>query len=253
MTTEPTPFQYPEGPLSRACLQKLMLGVFLPLQSGGWSLSTLPASTSWSFPYNLEVTRFAEELGFEWAFGASEWLSKGGFGGKTHYHDISLDPFIAADALSAVTQRIILLSTIHILYGWHPLMVAKFGATLDHISQGRWGVNIVTGHRAREHRRFGLRPIGHDERYERASEFIDMTKALWQADCDVTRAGRHWQMEDAYVGLKRKYGRPLIVSATGSAAGIEFASHHCDIVFTGSVSGAHLKPLWGACQITSRR
>ena len=66
--------------------------------------------------------------------------SKGGYGGVSKYREDSLDPFIAVTALSAITERILLISTVHVLFGpWHPLHLAKFGATLDHISGGRWG------------------------------------------------------------------------------------------------------------------
>jgi FMNH2-dependent dimethyl sulfone monooxygenase len=52
-----------------------------------------------------------------------------------------------------VTERILLISTIHVLFGpWHPLHLAKFGATIDHISGGRWGINVVTGYSPREAR-----------------------------------------------------------------------------------------------------
>jgi FMNH2-dependent dimethyl sulfone monooxygenase len=48
-------------------------------------------------------------------------------------------------ALSAITQRILLILAIHVLFGpWHPLHLAKFGATIDHISGGPWGINVVT-------------------------------------------------------------------------------------------------------------
>ncbi len=84
----------------------------------------------------------------------------------------ALDSFISLAAMAAITQRIMLISTVHVLYGpWHPLHFAKFGATLDHIAKGRWGVNVVTGHRAVEHEMFGWSRIDHDRRYELAAEF----------------------------------------------------------------------------------
>lgn len=71
--------------------------------------------------------------------------------------------------MAAVTKSILLISTIHVLYGpLHPLHLAKYGATLDHIAKGRWGINIVTGHRAIEHEMFGWQRIDHDKRYDMA-------------------------------------------------------------------------------------
>ena len=72
------------------------------------------------------------------------------------YRRESLDSFIAIGSLAAITHRILLISTLHILYGnLHPLHLAKFGATLDHISGGRWGLNMVTGHSVDEAGMFG--------------------------------------------------------------------------------------------------
>ena len=68
------PQSFEASPLSGAMRQPLMLGIFLPLQTGGWSQSTLPRGTDWTFAYNLELTRAAEDLGFELAFGLSQWL-----------------------------------------------------------------------------------------------------------------------------------------------------------------------------------
>ena len=54
------------GPLAEAMRNKLMLGLFLPIQSGGWSPSLQPRGTDWSFDYNAALTRRCEELGFEY-------------------------------------------------------------------------------------------------------------------------------------------------------------------------------------------
>jgi len=136
------PTRFPDSPLSRVIRQPLILGLFLPVQSGGWSASLLPRTTDWSFGYNAALTRRAEELGFDLVFGLAQWAGKGGYGGVSKYREDSLDPFIAVTALSTMTERILLISTIHVLFGpWHPLHLAKFGATIDHISGGRWGIN----------------------------------------------------------------------------------------------------------------
>jgi FMNH2-dependent dimethyl sulfone monooxygenase len=144
--TPAAPTDFPDSPLARVMKQPMLLGLFLPIQSGGWSPSRLPRSTSWEFDYNARLTQRAEELGFDLVFGLAQWMGKGGTGGTIHFREQSLDPFITATSLAVITQRIILISTIHILYGsWHPLYLAKFGATIDHISHGRWGLNVVTG------------------------------------------------------------------------------------------------------------
>ena len=147
MPTAPaSPLDFLNSPLARIMKQPFLLGIFLPIQSGGWSPSSLPRSTSWDFDYNARLTQRAEALGFDLAFGLAQWMGKGGTGGAIRFREQSLDPFITATSLATMTQRIILISTIHVLYGsWHPLYLAKFGATIDHISRGRWGLNVVTG------------------------------------------------------------------------------------------------------------
>lgn len=216
-----------------------MLGLFLPTQTGGFSQSTYPRGTDWQFEYNKNLTLKAESYGFEFVFGLQQWLPKGGFGGASHYRENFLDPFMATVALSAVTTRILTLSTVHILYGnWHPLQLARFAATADHISGGKFGLNIVTGYDAAEPLMFGMKRIDHDERYERASEFSSVMEALWDGSDNVNHDGRFFQLENAYVSPRPRYGRPIMVSASASAAGFNYAAKHSDIVFTSSPGGA---------------
>jgi hypothetical protein len=113
------------SPLHEVLKQPFLLGLFLPLQNGGWSPSLLERTTDWRFDYNAALTLHAEALGFDLVFGLAQWMPKGGHGGSMSYRENSIDPFITTAALSAVTKRILLLSTIHVLYGpWHPLHLA---------------------------------------------------------------------------------------------------------------------------------
>jgi FMNH2-dependent dimethyl sulfone monooxygenase len=235
------PSAFPGSPLAGILKQPLFLGLFLPIQAGGWSPSTLARSTDWSFDYNSRLTLQAEELGFDLVFALSQWLPKGGHGEV--FNGQALDSFITMAALAGITKRIALISTLHILYGpWHPLHIAKFGATLDHITGGRWGLNVVTGHRAIEHEMFGRGQIEHDWRYELAEELIKVVDALWRSDENYSYEGRSgWRLKDAFVMPKPLYGRPILVNATGSDAGIDFASRYSDIVFITSPAGADMK------------
>jgi dimethylsulfone monooxygenase len=239
--TPASPTDFPDSPLARVMKQPMLLGLFLPIQSGGWSPSRLPRSTSWEFDYNARLTQRAEELGFDLVFGLAQWMGKGGTGGTIHFREQSLDPFITATSLAAITQRIILISTIHILYGsWHPLYLAKFGATIDHISHGRWGLNVVTGFVPSEARMFGNEQIAHDTRYVMAGEFTEMMKALWASNENLSVEGQHWRLIDAFVTPKPRFGRPLLVNATGSPAGIAYAAKHSDLVFITSPGGGQV-------------
>lgn len=233
---------FPDSPLSRVLRQPFLLGLFLPIQAGGWTPSTLPRTTTWTFDYNLALTRRAEQLGFDLVFGLAQWASKGGYGGSTKYREVSLDSFMTTAALAAATERILLISTLHILYGpWHPVHLAKFGATLDHIARGRWGINMVTGYAAREPAMFGMTKIEHDRRYEMAEIFATRLQQLWSLDENLTVDGPHWAMEDAFVSPKPRYGRPVMVNASGSPAGIGYGVRHSDIMFITSPAGNQLE------------
>ncbi|MFB9277158.1 LLM class flavin-dependent oxidoreductase [Cohnella cellulosilytica] len=239
-TTE-EPQNHPDSPLSRAFAQPLMLGLFLPLQTGGWSQSTLPRGTDWTFEYNARLTQQAENLGFDVAFGLSQWLPKGGFGGETGYRENFLDPFVSAVALASVTRRILLMGTIHILYGpWHPMHLARFLATADHISGGRFGANIVTGYAENEPRMFGMTRAEHDLRYAQSSEFTQICNALWSGVDNLTYQGQFYALENAYVSPRPRYGRPVLATASGSPAGFDYASRYSDIVFVSSPAGEKL-------------
>ena len=101
-----------------------------------------------------------------------------------------------------MTKKIVLINTVHILYAWHPLHLAKFGAALDHISGGRWGINVVTGYKPSEYRMFGLDTIDHDLRYDMADEFTTILERLWDEDEDLTFDGRFWKTEKAFLAPK---------------------------------------------------
>ena len=77
----------------------------------------------------------------------AQWLGKGGYGGDMRFREHATDPLLVTAALAPLTRNIILISTVHILYGWHPLHLAKFAASIDHMSHGRWELNAVTGYK----------------------------------------------------------------------------------------------------------
>ena len=230
------PTDFPDSPLSQAFQQPMLLGLFLNLQD--ITRSTLPTSNTWTFDYNAKIVQQGEALGFDLAFSRTQWLPKGGYDGEA-----SLDSFIALGAMAAITKKILLISTIHVLYGpLHPLHIAKYGATLDHIAKGRWGINIVTGHRAIEHEMFGWSRIEHDDRYALAGELFDVVQTLWSSDENFSAEGRQgWKVTNGFITPKPLFARPVLVNATGSDAGIEFAANYSDIVFVTSPGGSGIQ------------
>jgi FMNH2-dependent dimethyl sulfone monooxygenase len=227
-------------PLDRASRHRLMLGLFLPLQQGAWSPSTWTRGTSWSFDYNAECAVRADELGFDLVFGLAQWLGKGGYGGQMRFRANATDPLLVTAGLAPLTRNVILISTVHILYGWHPLHLAKCAASIDHMSHGRWGLNVVTGYKKTEYEMFGIVPIEHDLRYQMADEFCALMRRLWTEDENLTVEGRWWRMKDAFVAPKPVHGRVLMVNAASSGAGLEFAARHSDLIFITSPAGANL-------------
>lgn len=228
------------SPIETALRQPLMLGLFLPIQSGAWSPSTAPRGTSWTFDYNARCTVTAERLGFDLVFGLAQWMGKGGYGGEMKFREMATDPLLVTAGLAALTKRILLVSTVHILYGWHPLHLAKFGATLSEMSGGRWGLNMVTGYKRSEFEMFGLEPIEHDHRYVMADEFVTMMKRLWSENENLTFDGRFWKTNGGYVAPKPVGNKCLLVNASSSGAGLAYAVKHSDLIFVTSPAGANL-------------
>ncbi len=227
-------------PLERLMESPFLVGLFQPIQSGAWTPSTAPRGTSWTFPYNAALATRAEQLGFDLTFGLAQWVGKNGYGGAMKYREDSLDPLITTASLASITNRMVLISTVHVLYGWHPMHIAKLGATLDHIAGGRWGINVVTGYRSGEFEMFGKEQIPHDDRYKMAEEFTRMMFDLWQIDNNISRDGDYWRMQDAFVSPKPVYGKPIMVNAAASDVGIEYAVKYCDLIFITSPSGANI-------------
>ena len=238
MSTAPFDRTRVPSPLRRLPDDKLLLGLFLPMQQGAWSPSRAPRSTSWTFDYIARCTTMAEELGFDLTFGLAQWLGKGGYGGEMRFREHEVDPIIANAALAAMTKRIVLINTVHVLYAWHPLHLAKFGAAMDHISGGRWGINVVTGYKPSEYRMFGLEPIEHDRRYVMADEFTTIMERLWCEDEELTFDGRFWKTERAFLAPKPGLRRPFLVNAASSPAGLDYAAKHSDLIFITSPTGA---------------
>ena len=229
----------PKTAFERAAQQPLMLGLFMPHQEGAWSPSKAPRKTSWDFEYNAKCARKADRLGFDILFGLAQWMGKGGYGGDIKFRENAIDPFISSAGLAPITKNALLIATVHILYGWHPLHLAKYGAVIDHMSGGRWGLNVVTGYKESEFRMFGLDPIAHDKRYEMASEFTTIMQRLWSEDEELTFKGKWWQTNGAYVAPKPVNSSVIMVNAGSSPAGINYATDHSDIIFVTSPGGAN--------------
>jgi dimethylsulfone monooxygenase len=216
--------------------QPLELGFFAWNVKGGMTASKAvladPARYQdyWEWPTARRLVRLAEEAGFDYQVPFSRWI---GQGGDTQYNDSSLDGLTSAAALAPLTNHLLLFSTVHVTYKFHPLHFAKFGATLDHISNGRWALNIVSGYSFREMAAFGITPkIPHDEAYDIADEFTTLLKFLWAEEEPIEFEGKYYTALGAYVSPKStRRPRPILMNAGNSDVGLDFACRQADWAF----------------------
>ena len=184
----------------------------------------------WHWDSASRLVQLAEKIGFDYQVPFARWV---GQGGATDYNDSNLDFLTSAAATAPLTSKLSLFSTAHVTYHFHPLHFAKFGATIDFISKGRWGLNIVTGYSAIEQAAFGIRPpIGHDEAYDIVDEFTTLMKYLWSEDVPIEFEGKYYQSYGGIVSPKPvSRPRPVIMNAGNSDVGVDFACRQADWVF----------------------
>ena len=164
----------------------------------------------------------------------------------------ALEPSIVLTAIAGATSHIGLIGTISSSYN-APWNIARRFASLDIISGGRAGINIVTTADRTAAFNFGSEAAAeHATRYDRAVEFTDVLKALWNSWQDdalvgdkatgvfIDRArvnpahhhGRYFQVQGALNVPRSRQGHPVILQAGGSEDGLELAARHAEAVFT---------------------
>lgn len=124
----------------------MQLGVFIPIGNNGWLISTTSPQYLTSFDLNNEVVQKAERFGFDFAL---SMIKLHGFGGPSQFWDYDLESFTLMAGLAAVTSRIQLFATCAVLT-MPPPIAARMAVTIDSISHGRFGVNIISGWQRRE-------------------------------------------------------------------------------------------------------
>jgi FMN-dependent oxidoreductase (nitrilotriacetate monooxygenase family) len=163
-----------------------------------------------------------------------------------------LEPTVLLTALAGVTEHIGLIATASTTYN-EPYNLARRFASLDHISGGRAGWNVVTTAGADAARNFNLDDLpGHRDRYERAAEFVDVARKLWDSWGDdaplgdkaagvwgddrkvypAGHVGRYFKVAGALNVPRSPQGHPLLVQAGSSEDGKELAARYADAVFT---------------------
>ena len=113
----------------------------------------------------------------------------------------------------------------------HPILAAKAMATIDHVSAGRFGLNIVVGN-AVENALFGAPDIPHDDYYAYAEEWIGIIKRLWTDPAEFDHAGKYLALKAAMSQPKPlQRPHPPLMNAARSAQGQAFVARHCDLAF----------------------
>ena len=162
----------------------------------------------------------------------------------------SMDPITLLGAIAGATTHLGLAATMS-TGPHHPYSVVRQLSTLDYMSGGRVGWNIVTGHLRGEHRAYGLPELDHDERYERAEEYMEICHALWNSAGEggiiadkaggifadpgkiarIEHDGKYFRCHTVAAAPPSPQGRPVLYQAGSSGRGQQFAMKHADVVF----------------------
>jgi pyrimidine oxygenase len=203
------------------------IGVFIPIGNNGWLISTSSPQYRPTFELNKQVVQKAEHYGFDFAL---SMIKLRGFGGKSEFWDHNLESFTLMAGLAAVTRRIQLYASVAVLT-IPPAIVARMTSTIDSISGGRFGVNIVSGWAKAEYDQMGLWPgeTHYNKRYDYSTEYVTILRQLWQTGASNFK-GEYFQMEDCRLS-PRPQAYVKIVCAGQSPRGIEFGAGYGDYNF----------------------
>lgn len=206
---------------------RFKLAVFGLNVSNGCSVTSAEGAFTGQWDEARRLAATADRIGIEALVSVARWR---GFGGAVNFNDTSLDTIAWAAGLAAVTEQIQIFSTVHVPT-IHPVRMAKMAATIDHISHGRFGLNIVAGWNASEIAMFGTPQKEHDERYAVAAEWIEVIRQLWSED-RFDHAGTYFTVQGGHSEPKPlRKPAPTVMCAGASRAGSDFAAQHADAQF----------------------
>ncbi|MCM3626817.1 LLM class flavin-dependent oxidoreductase [Paenibacillus glycanilyticus] len=233
--------------------KQMKLGAFFNLPGhhvASWRYPSTDPRRTLDLEYLKELAQTAERGKFDMIFFADILGLKrlGNFATST----VKLDPLIIIAALAAVTRNIGLTATLTTTYN-EPFQVARKFAAIDHLSGGRAGWNVVTSGNEKEAQLFGKeKHLEHARRYERAEEFVELTKKLWFSIEEealvidkengrflavdkvhpVDHHGEWFKVQGLLDAPSTPQGHPVIVQAGSSEAGKELAAKTAEVIFT---------------------
>lgn len=229
---------------------RFKLGLFSPNCSGGMAITTVAERWQASWANNLALAQLADEVGLEFLLPIARWT---GYGGATDFQGDSLETITWAAGLLAQTRRLSVFATAHTAFS-HPLMAAKQFATVDHMSGGRFGLNIVCGWNQPEYAMFGLTLAeDHEARYRYGQEWWDVIRKAWSSAADFDWDGEFFHLRGARCTPKPlDASLPPVMNAGSSAQGRSFATQNCDFLFTVIIDTASGADIVKQCQTRAR-
>lgn len=218
MTLKPHPLKGP---------QPFKLGVFSMNADGGLAITDVTERWRAGWDDNLNAAQIADRAGLDFLLPIARWK---GFGGKNRVREWSFETFTWAAGLAAATERIGLFMTVHVPIV-HPLYAAKALATVDHISGGRAGLNIVCGWNPQEFAMFGT-TLG-DRAYDQAAEWIALIERAYSSNEPFDFRGAYYDLKGVVSRpASVQVPRPVTMNAAFGAPGRDFAARHCDFLFS---------------------
>jgi FMNH2-dependent dimethyl sulfone monooxygenase len=196
---------------------------WVPNVSGGLVISSIEQRTSWTAEYNIKLAQIAEKAGFDYALSQIRFTA--GYGAEFQH-----EPVAFSHALLAATEKLKVIAAI--LPGpWNPATVSKQIATINHLSNGRVAVNIVSGWFRGEFHAIGEPWLDHDERYRRSEEFIRCLRGIWTQE-SFTFAGDFYRFRDFSLKPKPIEPLPEVFQGGSSRAARDMAARVSDWYFT---------------------
>ena len=205
--------------------EQIKFAYWVPNVSGGLVVSKIEQRTSWNIDYNRQLAKTAEKAGFEYALSQIRFTA--GYGAEFQHESVAI-----SHALLAATDKLRVIAAI--LPGpWNPVVLAKQIATIDHLTNGRIAVNIVSGWFRGEFQAIGEPWLEHDERYRRSEEFINVLKGIWTTD-NFSYQGDFYRIHNYSLKPKplQQSPHPEIFQGGSSRAARDMASRVSDWYFT---------------------
>ncbi|WP_432854459.1 LLM class flavin-dependent oxidoreductase [Amycolatopsis sp. CA-161197] len=211
----------------RDSANKLKLSIF-GMNGGGASFTFHPDRFSGDWEATARLAKRADALGIEGFVSASRWHP---FGGDGHYSGDVMETLSWAGAVASITERISVISTVPITLV-NPAFVAKAEATLDLISRGRAGMNLVCGWFQPEFDLFGVAMKEHGDRYAYGDDWMEVFDKLWSSTESFDLKNDSFELKNAISQPHPLQSRPVLLNAGGSPRGRHFAAQHAEVAFT---------------------